>query len=76
MPNFARKDDKAMRLGDLIAVVEKLRCGEAVRPGTATRMLNKPIVISCDEEGNEMLALHSVEVDSKTGQLTFWPMHR
>jgi len=61
MPQFSRKDNKAMTLHDLLQVVDK------------AKGLNKPVIMSCDEEGNEMLVLQSVEI-AKNGQITLWPM--
>jgi hypothetical protein len=35
--------------------------------------VSKEIIMSCDEEGNEMLKLYGIEVTNK--QLTLWPIH-
>jgi hypothetical protein len=36
--------------------------------------LEKPITMSSDEEGNDMLKLWQMDV-SKTGAITLWPAH-
>lgn len=36
--------------------------------------LDKPITMSSDEEGNDMLSLWSIDID-KTGNITLWPAH-
>jgi hypothetical protein len=38
------------------------------------KALNLPVIMSTDEEGNDMLKLYCIEVDKK-GQVTLWPAH-
>jgi hypothetical protein len=67
MAGFGRADHKAMTLQDLL---------QALQGGSPAKGLKKPVIMSCDEEGNEMLVLAQVDVDDKTGQVTLWPMHQ
>jgi hypothetical protein len=58
-----------MTLQDLLQIIHQTPL--AVR----AKGLKQEIAMSSDEEGNEMLGLHQVEIDSVTGQMTLWPMH-
>ena len=63
--NFARSDNKPLTLGDLKGILNSIK---------VTDHLNKPIIMSSDEEGNDMLKLWSVDV-SDDGEVTLWPAH-
>jgi hypothetical protein len=43
-------------------------------PAIERSLFDKPVVMSSDEEGNDMLHLWGIEV-SKTGTVTLWPAH-
>ena len=67
---YGRNDNNAMTLLDLVKVIHEQPLA------TRVKLLKQPVAMSCDVEGNEMLVLHSVEIDSRTGQVTLWPMHQ
>jgi len=60
---YTRKDRKPLTLMDLLNILKK-------HPDLN---VSKEIIMSCDEEGNEMLKLYGIEVTNK--QLTLWPIH-
>ena len=57
-------DNKPMTLRDLISIL-----GRQADP----KLLDKPITMSSDEEGNDMLSLQGIEI-TKQG-ITLWPAH-
>jgi hypothetical protein len=63
--SFSRKDNKPLTIAELRALLNQI---------PTTQAQSKPVVMSCDEEGNEMLKLVAVDI-SKTGQVTLWPAH-
>jgi len=65
--NFIRKDNKPLTLRELKALLNQI-------PDTAAA-IDGPVTMSCDEEGNEMLVLWSVDID-KGGNVTLWPVHQ
>ena len=68
--SFSRRDNKPMTLYDLVGVLNSIN-----RDPTIERSIfEKPVIMSSDEEGNDMLKLSFVDV-SKTGQVTLWPAH-
>jgi len=60
---YTRKDNKALTLKDLKDIL-------ATHPDLK---INTPIIMSNDEEGNEMLSLYGIEI--KDNQITLWPAH-
>ena len=60
---YTRKDRKPLTLMDLLNILKK-------HPDLN---VSKEIIMSCDEEGNEMLKLYGIEITNK--QLTLWPVH-
>ena len=65
-----RKDNKALTLGTLYDTLFKLRSDPKMTPADWQR----PVVMSSDEEGNDMLHLWGIEV-SKSGSVILWPAH-
>ena len=68
--SFSRRDNKPMTLYDLIGVANAINRDPAVERS----IFEEPVIVSSDEEGNEMLNLWAIDV-SKTGQITLWPAH-
>jgi hypothetical protein len=60
---YTRADRKPLTLMDLLEILKK-------HPDLN---VSKEIIMSCDEEGNEMLKLYGIEITNK--QLTLWPVH-
>lgn len=58
-----RKDNKPLTLKDLREILDSY----------PNLRVNSTITMSSDEEGNEMLLLHAVDVDN--GKITLWPCH-
>jgi hypothetical protein len=57
-----RKDNKPLTLRDLLDII-----------GSCKLKYDSTITMSSDEEGNEMLNLHAVDVEN--GKITLWPAH-
>ena len=66
--SFSRSDNKPLTLRDLDSVINQMNGDPAIERS----LFDKPVVMSSDEEGNDMLHLWSVEV-SKTGEVTLRP---
>jgi len=64
---LSRSDNRPLSLRDLIGVLKGME-------GDSKMAFDKPVVMSSDEEGNDMLCLWSIEV-SKAGVVTLWPAH-
>lgn len=60
---YTREDKKPLTLMDFIKIM-------ADHPDLN---VSKNIIMSSDEEGNEMLKLYGIEITNK--QLTLWPVH-
>jgi len=59
-----RKDNKSLTLRDLQEILAS--CPDLKGDSTIT--------MSSDEEGNEMLKLHAVDIER--GKITLWPAHQ
>jgi hypothetical protein len=70
MPSFSRKDNKPLTLRDLLAMLGRTKVD---KPKVYEKMLDKPVTMSSDEEGNDMLKLVMVDIESKG--VTLWPAH-
>ena len=65
--SYGRKDNKPMTLKDFLVVLGQL---QQENPKAYGKIINKPIKMSCDEEGNGFGKLYSVEIGS---EITLWP---
>jgi hypothetical protein len=61
---FTREDNKAMTINTLLQILKDNR---------SKLDFDKPLIMSSDEEGNEMLSLYGVEINKK--QITLYPAH-
>ena len=61
---YTRSDNKPITLRDLHTTLSKIKNPD----------WDRPVIMSSDEEGNEMLSLYGIEI-SKTGQVTLWLAH-
>ena len=61
---ITRADNEPMTLNTLLQILQDNR---------SKLDFNKPIIMSSDEEGNEMLSLFGIEIHKK--QVTFYPAH-
>lgn len=69
-----RSDNKPMTVRNLRIILDgELRRIKAKDPTAVTKYLDSPIIMSSDEEGNDMLKLYGVEA-SEEG-VTLWPAH-
>ena len=66
--SLGRTDNKPLTLEDFLGILRPL-VGD---PKTWTQIKDKPVRMSCDEEGNGFGKLYAVDI-SKTGQVTLWP---
>lgn len=64
--HYANKDNKPLTLRELKAILNKVK---------GTLALDRPVLMSSDEEGNDILKLWGVEIEDKGGQVTLWPAH-
>lgn len=62
--SYSHKDNKALTTRELKALLSSID----------DKALDKPVTMSSDEEGNEMLSLVSVDIH-KSGKVTLWPAH-
>jgi hypothetical protein len=67
---FARNDRKPLTPLDLVGILEKLQ----QYPKDWEKMKHKPIKMSSDEEGNDIMHLDNIEILA-SGQITLWPVH-
>jgi len=63
---MTRKDNKPMTVRELRSIIQ-------VESKTNPELLDKPVTMSSDEEGNDMFNLHGIEI-TKQG-ITLWPTH-
>ena len=61
---FTREDNKAMSINTLLQILQDNK---------DKLDFNKPIIVSSDEEGNDMLSLFGIEIHKK--QVTLYPAH-
>lgn len=64
---LSRSDNRPLSLKELLDILKELEADPKVD-------MSKPVGMSSDEEGNDMMVLWSVEV-SKIGAVTLWPAH-
>jgi len=63
--SYSRKDNKPLTLREFKAILNSI----------PEASLDKPVGMSCDEEGNDTdLKLMAVDI-SKTGDVLLWPAH-
>ena len=70
MPSYSRNDNKPLTLRDLLGMLGEVK---QKKPAQWAKIIEKPITMSSDEEGNDMLKLWSVDIESKG--ITLWPAH-
>jgi len=63
---MTRKDNKPMTVRELRSIIQ-------VESKTNPELLDKPVTMSSDEEGNDMFNLQGIEI-TKQG-ITLWPTH-
>jgi hypothetical protein len=67
---YSRSDGKAMTVKELFALLTKLNQDSKM----TSKVLDSPVVVSSDEEGNDMQELAFVEV-SRSGVVSLYPAH-
>ena len=63
MPSYFDPNNKSITVRQLKNLLETVK----------QKDLDKPVVMSSDEEGNDMLQLWRIEIHK--GQVTLWPAH-
>lgn len=67
--HFERKDRKPLTLGEFLMFIELSSIQDSKNFEKAK---DKPVMMSSDEEGNEIMLLHCIDI-TKEGQITLWP---